>query len=151
MDHGSFQLETKAQASQDEITITLRGATAVGDLTGSRPSATATWRGVMVGTPTRGNHRDNILQGDAEIVYDGGEQTINAEFTNIVDLDRNASHDVQTVSFINVPVDQAGIYEANGGVNNSIEGAFGGPAHEETGGVFVQQGIVGAFGAKMVD
>ena len=52
-----------------------------------------------------------------------------------------------TVRFNNVPVAADGTYNA-GGTGNLIEGGFGGPNHEETAGVFEQQGIVGAFGAK---
>ncbi|MYI67398.1 MAG: hypothetical protein F4103_01070 [Boseongicola sp. SB0673_bin_14] len=101
----------------------------------------------MVGTPTRGTRRDNVLQGDATLAYDAGSRTLDADFTGIVDLDRNAAHTVRAVSFENVPVDADGTFWA-GGVGNFIGGGFGGPGHEETTGVFEQRGIVGAFGAK---
>jgi len=101
----------------------------------------------MVGTPARGGNRDNILQGDARLVYSMAGQDIDATFSNIVNLDRQASHSVTTVRFDGVPVGTDGTY-GGGGVGNRIHGAFFGPNHEETGGVFEASGIVGAYGAK---
>ena len=146
--HGSFSIETGAEATGEAGTLKARSSSAGGDLSGSRPSASATWRGVMVGTPARGARRDNVLQGDATLIYDLGRQTLDADFTNIADLDRNAAHTVRTVSFDSVPVAANGTYEA-GGVGNYIGGGFAGPGHRETVGIFEQQGIVGAFGAKL--
>ena len=41
------------------------------------------------------------------------------------------------------------LYGCGGGsAGNLLEGAFYGPAHAETAGIVVQQGIVGAFGAS---
>lgn len=152
MDHGVFSVETKAQTTVEladgtDVNFTVRGASAGGDLSGSRPSVSATWRGVMVGTPSRGDHRDNILQGDARLTYDSQNQDLDAVFNNIKDLDRKADYTVTVVRFNDVPVAADGSYSA-GRVGNLIQGGFGGPSHEETAGVFEQQGIVGAFGAK---
>ncbi|WP_419906614.1 hypothetical protein [Hoeflea sp.] len=145
-DHGGFSVETKAQFS--DRTITLRGASAGQSLTGSRPTrGSLTWRGVMVGTPARGAQRDNILQGDAEIIYDLESQTINARFDKIKDLDRKADHTVPTVRFDNIPVRTDGTF-SSGHVGNKISGGFAGPNHAEAGGTFEQMQIVGAFGAK---
>ncbi len=108
--------------------------------------ASAKWRGLMVGTPARG--RDSILLGDAELNYHFESQTLDAEFTNIADLDRNAAHTVSEVRFSDISVEADGTYSA-GGVGNRIQGGFAGPGHVETAGIFEQQNIVGAFGAAM--
>jgi len=149
MDHGGFAVETRAQDTIDGTLVTARGSSAVGDLTGSRPTADATWQGLMVGTPARGANRDNILQGDAELTYSTGTQTIDARFSDIVDLDRGVPHSVSAVMFDDVRVETDGTYEV-GRVGNRISGGFAGLGHEETGGVFEQRGIVGSYGARRV-
>ena len=133
--------------TDDGVLITVRGASAIGDLTNTRPATDATWRGVMVGTPTRGTNRDNILQGNAELTYTFADEEIDARFSNIVNLDREMHHSVTDVRFDDVPVAADGTYEA-GDPGNKIQGGFVGTEHSETGGVFEQQGIVGAFGAR---
>ena len=158
LEHGSFAVtvstETEAalgtgcgtDGTCEEIfasSFTLAG----GDLTGSLPSASATWRGVMVGSPVRGESRDNILQGDATLAYDMATRTLDADFTDIVDLDRDAAHTVGAFGFDNVPVADNGTFDF-GVVGNLIQGGFGGPGHEEAAGILEKNGIVGAFGAK---
>ena len=146
MDHGAFSVRTGMRSSDAPVT-TLRGALVGGEIAGSRPLASATWQGVMVGAPARGDSRDDILQGDATLTYDLESQMLDADFTDIVNLDRNAAHTVGTVRFDNVPVDGDGTF-GYGNVDDQIRGAFGGSGHEEAGGVFEKLGIVGAFGAK---
>ena len=147
MEHGAFSVRTGMRSS-DAPVATLRGALVGGEIAGSRPLASATWRGVMVGTPARGDSRDDILQGDATLTYDLGSQMLDADFTGILNLDRNAAHTVGTVSFDNVPVEDNGTF-GFGNVDDQIRGAFGGSVHEEVGGVFEKLGIVGAFGATL--
>ena len=145
MEHGAFAVGTGFR-SLDAPDTTFRMALVGSEVAGSRPLASATWQGVMVGTPARGDSRDDILQGDATLTYDLGSRTLDAEFTGIVNLDSNAAHTVGTVSFDDVPVDGNGTF-GFGNVDDQIRGAFGGSGHEEVGGVFEKRGIVGAFGA----
>ena len=147
LEHGAFSVGTKAQTEVEGVTITVRGAAALGDLTNTRPSTNATWRGLMVGTPSRGAQRDNLLQGDAQLTFDASESEIDATFSNIVDLDRNAAHSVREVRFKDVPVSPNGTWTV-GSSGNTLSGGFVGPDHSEAGGIFEQQGIVGAYGAK---
>ena len=109
------------------------------------------------------------MQGDATLTYTSSNMEIGADFTNIKDLDRNASHSVSQVRFDDVSVDTDGSYgegitpsrvtgerDASSGEemlpaganNDYIRGWFFGPNHAETGGVFEKEGIIGAFGAK---
>ena len=150
LDHGAFQVEASVEIVETPdggVTLAARGASAGNDLTGSRPAESAKWRGLMVGTPARGDRRDSVLQGDAELNYRFGSGTLDAEFTGIADLDRNASHTVPEVRFLDIPVAADGTY-MTGGAGNRIQGGFAGPDHAETAGFFEQQNIVGAFGAR---
>jgi len=148
MNHVGFTLETALEVTTgDGTTLVARGATVFGDSTGTRPTTDVTWRGVMVGTPVRGSRRNNILQGDARLDYRISRGEIDATFSNIVNLDREAPHSVQEIQFLGIPVSNSGVY-GDGDIGNSIDGKFYGPDHAETGGAFEQRGIVGAYGAK---
>lgn len=148
MEHAGFYVLTGARqqavVAGATISITLRGAAAGGELAGSRPATSATWQGLMTGSPAT---EDGILQGDATLTYDMASQMLDASFTDIVDLDRNAAHTVSEASFADVPVAADGTF-SDGTVGNLLRGGFKGPNHEEAVGVFEQNGIVGAFGAK---
>lgn len=123
-----------------------RRAYSYGDLSLERPATTASWSGLMVGMPQRS---DDILQGDATLRYTVGESagTLNASFTNIYNLSRNAAHSTRSAGFTNVAVDTDGTFTA-GSARNRISGAFFGTNQVETAGVFEQSGMVGAFGAR---
>lgn len=151
MDHGAFMLvEVSATGIGEDGTpesFDLRHAQAWGGLTGSAPSASTTWRGVMVGTPAQGSRRGHVLQGDATLAFDLESRTVDAGFTGIVDLDREAAHTIDAVTFHGIDVAANGTFDF-GAVGNLLRGGFGGPGHEEAAGAFEREGIVGAFGAK---
>ena len=148
MDHAVFQLEIDSETING-VRVDVRLGGVVGDLTGSAPGFTLTWRGLMAGTATAGAARDNLLQGDAVLTYtaDGARGLLDAAFTNIRDLDRGAAHSTAALRFDDVPVAADGTFEA-GLTGNRIQGGFYGPGHAETAGVVEQANIVGAFGAK---
>ena len=101
----------------------------------------------MVGTPSRGTLRGNVLQGDAALTYTLTGNSLDAAFTDIKNLDTGAAHSTESVRFDDVPVATDGTYEA-GLTGNRIQGGFYGPDHVEAAGIFERSGIVGAFGAK---
>ena len=147
MAHSGFAVEY-AQATEQGIRIGLRSGIAGGDLTGTRVTGSATWLGVMVGTPATGSGRGDRLQGDAALNYDlssGGG--LDVAFSSIKNIDRGVAHSTATVLFANVPITSRGTFEA-GLAGNRIQGGFYGPGHAEAAGVFEQSNIVGAFGAK---
>ena len=148
MDHATFAVQSERTTIQG-IIVDGRYGIAGGDLTGVLPSVTATWRGLMVGTPRDGATRGNILQGDAALTYtlDGTGGALDAAFTDIKNLDSGAAHSTLTLRFDDVPVTADGTYRA-GLIGNRIQGGFYGPAHAEAAGIVEQSGIVGAFGAK---
>ena len=102
--------------------------------------------GLMGDTPARSESRDDMLQGDATLTYDPVSKNLAADFADIVNLDRNAAHTVETVRFDNLPVEGNGTF-GFGNVDDQIRAAFGGSGHAETGGVFETLGIIGGFGA----
>lgn len=145
MQHSGFQV-ADAHETGDGITVRLRVGSVAGDLTGYHPSSTASWRGLMVGTPATGANRGDFLQGDARLTY-SFSGTIDADFTNIKNVDRNRDHSVTRIGFDNVPVYTDGTFQA-GLTGNRIQGGFYGPNHAETAGIFEQSNVIGSFGAK---
>ena len=148
MDHARFAVRSARDADQGTA-FTARWGTAAGDLTGVQPDMTATWHGFMVGTPLDGALRENALHGDATLRYTltGADNSLDAAFTDIRNLDSGAAHSTSAVRFDDVPVAADGTYQA-GLTGNRIQGGFYGPDHAEAAGIFEQGGIVGAFGAK---
>ena len=150
MQHSGFQVQVEQATDTNGYRYSGWAGTGGGDRTGSAPAGSATWQGLMVGTPVRGSHQGDRLQGEARVRYALGGQgapTVAISFTGITNLERQAAHTVPTVSFLNVPVASGGTFEA-GLTGNRVQGAFYGSAHAEAGGVFEQANIVGAFGAK---
>ena len=146
MRHAAFSV-TNEQLTAEDVTLWFRYGAAGGDLTGSAPSGSATWSGIMVGTPASGSGRGNHLQGDAELTFRLSDSTLDADFTNIKNIDLLRDHSVTSVAFNGVPVASGGTFRS-GTTGNRIQGGFYGPGHAETAGVFEQSGIVGAFGAN---
>ncbi len=146
MQHSAFGVQME-RGTVEGVRVDIRYGIAGGDLTGSQPSGSATWRGLMTGTPATGAGRGDRLQGDASLIYDMGSRMLDAAFTNIQNIDRLRAHSVSSVRFTGVPVNARGAFQA-GLTGNRIEGGFYGPDHAEAAGVFEQQNIVGAFGAR---
>ena len=146
MEHSGFAVQTE-RSTIEGVRVDMRYGMAGGDLAGSRPLGSATWRGLMVGTPGTGAGRGDRLQGDATLTYSLGTQMLGAEFTNIQNIDRLRAHSVSAVRFTGVAVDSRGQFQA-GTTGNRIQGGLYGPGHAEATGVFEQSNIVGAFGAK---
>ena len=151
MKHAGFALQTHSLSPTVDgrkVSIRFHYGLVGGDLTGARPTTgSATWRGLMVGTPASGNRAGNLLQGDAALEYDFDAKMLDAAFTDIKDLNRNAAHSTERVQFDDIPVAEKGTFRL-GTAGNYIQGGFYGPDHAETAGVFERSGIVGSFGAE---
>ncbi|MYH58921.1 MAG: transferrin-binding protein-like solute binding protein [Boseongicola sp. SB0675_bin_26] len=146
MEHGVFTLEDDRATGEDyeaSIVYTL----AAGALAGRPPSGSATWLGIMVGTPVAGENRGNRLVGTAALNYDMAAGVLDAGFSGIKDIDRGTAHSVEAVIFSDLEVGPDGAF-SRGQSGGRIQGGFYGPGHAEAGGIFEQSGIVGAFGAK---
>ena len=149
--HSSFAILNESQSGEEGTVDVWYGMT-VGDLSETPPTGSATWLGIMVGTPVTGDARGERLVGDAALTYDfpsegdGSGPSLDVAFGGIKNIDRGTAHTVETVSFENVEVSAEGTF-GTGFVGSRIQGAFYGPDHAETAGIFEQQDIVGAFGA----
>ena len=113
---------------------------------GSAPNERATWQGLMIGAAT--NDGRDLLQGDAMISFNFDDMTVDASFTDIVNLDRMAAHSVPRVMFPGIHVSDNGIWErGDDGSERYIIGGFAGSGHEEAGGRFSTDDMTGSFGA----
>ena len=117
----------------------------IGDATGSNPvRGSATWSGVMVGVDTA-DSRFNSVRGDADLtIADFADPKLDVAFTNIRNVD--AGRRWANMTWGDVPMTSGGF--ATGSDRDSIQGKFYGPNHEEAGGVFERDQVIGAFGAK---
>ena len=153
MEHSTFAIQSEGQTGE-EGTVDVWYGIALGALAGFPPgpiAGTATWSGIMVGTPVSGDARGERLVGDAVLTYQfptqGSGHTLDAAFGGIKNIDRGTAHAVETVLFENVAVAEDGTF-ARGQSGARIQGGFYGPGHAEAAGIFEQSNIVGAFGAR---
>ncbi|MDE0378164.1 MAG: hypothetical protein OXI20_02870 [Rhodospirillales bacterium] len=146
MEHGSFALITQ-RAIREDAEIDLVYAIALGDLTGRPPAGSATWLGIMVGTPVAGDDEGDRLVGTAALNYDMDAGGLDAAFSGIRNIDRGAAHSTETVIFSDLTIEPDGTF-ARGQSGARIQGGFYGPGHAEAAGIFELSDIVGAFGAK---
>ena len=104
-------------------------------------SGGAVWNGAMVGID-RGN--GERIEGDAAIDIDDFDRPdVDIAFTSIEDSGGRARADL---TWQNIPVVQ-GAFRARG-MAGSIEGRFYGSGHEEVGGIFEHDQLLGAFGGS---
>ena len=123
----------------------------VGDATGTNPtpvgteSTTGTWTGAMVGTDVSTNATyGNMIEGKADITLTFNNQNVDVSFTEIMDVDDNSAR--SDMNWLNISVTN-GRFQTGSNLN-SIDGKFYGPNHEEVGGIFERDEILGAFGAS---
>ncbi len=110
-----------------------------GDDSGSRPvGGSATWTGAMTGA---GLEFQNAVQGDAAVTVDFARNNAGVAFTNIKDLGTRSG--LPSMEWSGLAIGTDGRFGAS-----DIKATFYGPDHEEVGGIFERNNIVGAFGAK---
>ena len=146
MEHGSFGLFAD-HVKGDDIVSSHSYALALGSLTNRPLTGSATWLGIMVGTPTAGDGEGDRLVGTAALNYDMGAGGLDAAFSGIRNIDRGTAHGVEALIFSDLPVGPDGTF-ARGESGARIQGGFHGPGHAEASGIFEQSDIVGAFGAR---
>ncbi len=145
LEHSSFAILNERQTSE-EGTVDVWYGIAVGELTETPPAGSATWLGIMVGTPVDGDAHGERLVGTAALNYDMAVGGLDAAFSGIKNIDRGTAHDVETVIFSNLAVGPDGTF-ATGESGTRIQGGFYGTGHAEVAGIFEQSDIVGTFGA----
>ncbi len=123
--------------------------TSIGQLSETNPvEGNATWEGVMVGGRI-GETADfgDPVRGDATLTYDFADADVDVAFTNIRTLPIvQVPETYPDMTWENLPVKNG---RFGGGFDDpTLEGRFYGPNHEEVGGIFQRNRIVGAFGAQ---
>ena len=117
----------------------------VGNDSGTRPSGSATWRGIMVGGTGDIAGDIDVIQGDATVTYDIRRDDLDVYFTNVYNLDTRARFMDLRWSDLSVDADGS-FYQLT--ATREIHGRFYGPSHAEVGGIFTHPEAIGAFGAK---
>ncbi len=111
-----------------------------GDNTGSRPTATASYNGAMIGI----NKNDGgVVQGGVTIDVSVTSNSANISFDGIVNI--NNGNTVGQMLW-SVPINTDGTFSSTTG--GDIDGAFFGANHVEVGGTFNRDRIIGSFGAR---
>ena len=112
-------------------------------------SGSAIWTGAMVGRLTDGHGNEEpgaLVLGDSRLTFDFARNDIDVVLTGIRSEDGTAYADL---IWENIPTESGRFASRSGFVADGfVHGNFYGPNHEEVGGVFDRNQIVGAFGAK---
>ncbi|MBC6405069.1 MAG: hypothetical protein GDA41_04970 [Rhodospirillales bacterium] len=133
----------KIEVEGVEVPINGRFAAAGGTLTGGDlPDADATWNGLAVATYT---NRNDLLVGDAALTFSMSDGTLDATFSNFVNIGEAWGPSPDYITFSGVSVAAGGTYNSSD-VNGRISGAFYGTGHAETAGTFERANVVGALG-----
>ena len=117
-------------------------AYSLGVATGTNPvSGSATWTGSVIGVDIDVFGRGGALTGDAEINVDFADADVDVAFTIMrYHLEGNITRPDMTWN--DLPLD-AGEFGSD-----NIQGVFYGPNHEEVGGVFRRDSLLGTFGGS---
>ena len=142
LDHNAFSTSAasyyRGAVSEGYYAVFVAGYS-FGDDSGSRPvGGSATWNGVMTGADLE---FQSPVQGDAAVTVDFARNNAGVAFTNIKDLGTRSS--LPSMEWSGLAIGTDGRFGAS-----DIKATFYGPNHEEVGGVFERNEIVGAFGAK---
>ena len=148
LDHNFFAAHILELRNADTGLLRALGVSAysLGDATGTNPiTGSATWTGAMAGIDVSEGRESGLpVAGNATATFDFANVNLDVALTNIRDLDREQSYADMRWEDLRVRQGRFG----TGGDMNSIQGQFYGPNHEEVGGVFERNEIIGAFGAK---
>ena len=145
LDHSFFLVEADFHRTTGPLNGDVEGSS-IGSATGTNPlSGGATWSGVMVGRDVSASAaRGNEIQGNADLtIGDFADPRINVALTNISDADAGRRRADMTWDGVSV---RGGGF-STGSDGNSVQGQFYGPNHEEVGGTFERDQVMGAFGA----
>lgn len=150
--HSAFEIGVFAFPSFARSEVSIALTLSYGDDTGTNPSEsasmTATWTGVMVGMDVSADNRENFIHGEATATVDFANSDIDLTFLNLVDLNdasRNSALNGMDWTWEDLSLID-GAFQS-GSSTNQIRGQFYGPNHEEVGGTFERNQVIGAFGA----
>ncbi len=124
----------------------------VGTSSGTNPvSGAATWAGVAVGVDlNQMPSKPDMLQGDAEVVYDFDDRSLGVTLDNFVNLTTGARLG-RTMEWSDLGVTDGAFSQGGRFDGEYIHGSYYGAYHEEVGGVYKSGSIAGSFGASRSD
>lgn len=150
--HSAFEIGVIASPSIARSQVSAALTLSYGDGVETNPSEsagmTATWTGVMAGMDVSAANRENFIHGEATATVDFVNSDMDLAFSNLVDLnDANRNSDLNDMDWTweNLSLTN-GAFQSGSGMNQ-VEGQFYGPNHEEVGGTFERNQVLGAFGA----
>ncbi len=148
LDHNFFAVQLEGVTHDtsngaDVAALEAGYAYSIGNATGTNPalSGNATWRGGMVGGSVGSDRR--LVRGDATLTLDMAQMAMDVAFTNVRDAGTGQSRADMMWDGLAVTNGTFG----TGSQGDSIQGRFYGPNHEEVGGIFERDQMIGAFGA----
>ena len=147
LDHSFFVVEFNRIADGILENTPFNYAYSIGDAPERNPVAaggSGTWSGVMVGADVSATAaRGDRIQGEATLtIADFADPAVDVAFTKIYNLDDRSA--LADMNWTGIAV-TGGAFAATS--SGTIEGRFYGPDHEEVGGVFERNEVLGAFGA----
>lgn len=124
----------------------INGTGVQGNISGSRPSGSATWEGRMVGYESGLSSGDDpFVQGRARLTTALDSRRIDIDFDRVTSMDRERS--LADFGFHDIELDEDGTFDDFD--EGMVEGAFFGPENDETAGSFHKNSnkVTGSFGA----
>ena len=106
---------------------------------GNPVEGTGEWSGAMVAIDYRDIAARRFLAGDAHVRVDFAELDVDVALSEIANVESGETYDDMTWEAIAL---RDGVFETS-----TLAGRFFGPSHEEVGGVFDRNSIIGSFGA----
>ncbi len=150
--HSAFEVGVSSSPSFASPEVSLAISASYGDNTGTNPSGsagmTATWTGVIAGVDMSAANRENVIHGEVTATVDFVNSGMDLTFSNLVDLNdasRNSALNGMDWTWDGLSLTD-GTFQS-GSSTNQVQGQFYGPNHEEVGGTFERNQIIGAFGA----
>ena len=140
MRYGGFAVSYGMVRGEEPAVEAILSSVSIGVGSGSNPvTGSATWSGAMAGKTLTGA----TVTGDATLEADFSRIDIDVLFGDIADIASGQRH--ADMEWKRLPMRDGGFS------GDGIEGVFYGPGHEEVGGVFEKNGIVGGFAAGRED
>ena len=144
--NSAFAVQSEIADGSGSSDISYLTAYSFGAASGTNPTlepGQAFWNGVVVGKSVETGH---LFQGDASVVITALSRGVQNSIANITFnalTNFNTGESLNPLTWSNLALDR-GSFTSNSG---DIQGTFYGTDHEEVGGIFNRDNILGSFGA----
>ena len=145
MKHNAFFLNMR-EIKRGRIETLDAEVYSIGYTTPTNPiSGSAVWNGVAIGANASAVGRRRVIMGQSQITVDFTELQVDVRLSGLEDTETR-QWCCSDITWDDLPLSNGGFGMSETG--NKIQGQFYGLDHEEVGGVFVRDQLVGAFGGK---